>query len=291
MRILAVVLLLALASPAAAQPAGWTEDRQHAAVVERDLLLGFPEGARADLALESYRSPTPGGQIIAWMLEVGVNGDGGGYARTRIDDLRTTVDAMASGGGKVRTLHWSEQADAKQKWVEARLEWSDDEHGILSIARAVWVHPAGSASIREHRVECVLAADAAAALRPACDQAIAAMTITPLAEREAFVAAAAEPPAEEPEPARAEEPHQMRETPSTVGPVLATREPEREEPRDLRPFYVGGFILLIVAVLWWNRKRNAEAIARAERAEAKAAGKPEETAEPLADEPKEDARE
>jgi hypothetical protein len=82
----------------------------------------------------------------------------------------------------------------------------------------------------------------------------------------------------------------MRETPPHVGPVLATREAPREE-RDLRPFYVGGFLLLVVAVLWWNRKRTAEALARAEAAEPKAEAKPEEPAEPLADEAKDDEKE
>lgn len=286
-RIVILLLVVGLAGTAVAQPAGWVEDRQHAQVIERDLLLGFPEGARANLKLTSHRAPQPGGQLIAWTLEVAVNGDGGGFVRNRIEDLRTTVDAIASGGGKVRTLHWSEKADPKQQWVEVRLEWSDDENGILSLVRSVWVHPTGVGSIREHRVECVLAADAAAALRPACDQAMAALEITPLAEREPFTAPAAEPPAEDeaPAPDKLAEPERdsatMRETPESVGPVLATRE-TRPEQRDLRPFYVGGFLLLVIAVLWWNRRRNAEAIARAEKAEAKS--KPEEPAEPLEDE-------
>ena len=113
MRILVVALLFALAGTASAQPAGWVEDGQHAAVIERDLRLGFPEGAQLGLVLSSFRSPTPGGQLIAWVLEVGVNGDGGGYVRNRIEDLRTTVDAMANSGSRVRTIAWSEKADPK----------------------------------------------------------------------------------------------------------------------------------------------------------------------------------
>jgi hypothetical protein len=97
-------------------------------VIERDVLIVFPEGARAKLKLASHRSPEPGGQLISWMLEVGVNGDGGGFVRQRIDDLHATVDAIASGSGKVRTVHWSEQADPKQQWVEARPRADDGRH-------------------------------------------------------------------------------------------------------------------------------------------------------------------
>jgi hypothetical protein len=287
MRTIVIVLcLVALAGTAAAQPAGWLADEQHAAVVERDLLITFPEGAQAKLELDSFRSPEPGAQLIQWTLEVGVNGDGGGLVRTRIEDLRTTVEAIAGGGGKVRTLQWSEKADPKQMWVEALLEWIDDDTGVRSVTRAIWVHPKGVASIREHRVECVLASDVGAALLAACDEALGKIAVTPLDQREPFVAANPEP-AEGGEVAEGDE---MRPTPKEVGPVLATREPKKEEPRDLRPFYIGGFLLLVLAVLWWSRKRNAEAIARAERAEAKNSGKPEEPADPLADEEKEDAR-
>ena len=35
--------------------------------------------------------------------------------------------------------------------------------------------------------------------------------------------------------------------------------------RDMRPFYVGGFLLLVVALLWWNRKKRAELDAESER--------------------------
>ena len=277
--------LVGLAGTAAAQPAGWVADERHAAVVERDLLITFPEGAQAKLELDSFRSPEPGAQLIQWTLEVGVHGDGGGLVRTRIDDLRTTVEAISSGGGKVRTLQWSEKADPRQMWVEALLEWIDDDTGVRSMTRAIWVHPEGVAAIREHRIECVLASDASEPLRTACADAIGKLAVTPLDGREPFVVATAEP-------AEPDEGDEMRPTPKDVGPVLATREPEKkEEPRDLRPFYIGGFLLLILAVLWWSRKRNAEAIARAERAEAKVSGKPEEPAEPLADEEKEDARE
>jgi len=293
MRSLLVVSLLALLTTiAAAQavPAGWVEDRTHAQVIERDILIGFPEGALAKLKLSSHRSPEPGGQLLAWSLEVGVNGDGGGFVRQRIDDLHATVDAIASGSGQVRTVHWSEQADAKQKWVEARLEWADDENDILSIVRAVWVRPASGGTIREHRAECVLAADAAASLRPACDQALAALEVTPLADRQAFevpgAAAAAPDEADDADdaeaapagaPAAPGEQATMRETPGHVGPVLATRE-AKTESRDLRPFYVAGFIMLVVAVLLWNRKKRADL----DRAEAKeAAARPE--AEPAAE--------
>lgn len=278
-----IVAFLAVAGTASGQPAGWLPDRQHAAVVERDLLVTFPEGSQVDLALESFRSPEPGAQLIQWTLEVGVE-DAGGYVRHRIEDLRTTVEAIASGGGTVRTLHWSEKADAKQLWVEALLEWIDDDTGIQSMTRAIWVRPRSVASIREHRVECVVASDAAEPLRAACAEALAQLAVTPLGEREPFAAATAEPPEQ------IADGDEMRPTPEGIPPVLATVEPKREEPRDLRPFYIGGFLLLVLAVLWWSRKRNAEAIARAERAEAKLSGTPEEPAEPLADEEKEDAR-
>jgi hypothetical protein len=283
-RFLAIVLCsIALAGTAAAQPAGWVADEQHAAVVERDILVTFPEDAQARLELDSFRSPEPGAQLIQWTLEVAVDGDGGRLVRARIEDLRSTVDAIAAGGGKVRTLQWREKADPKEMWVEALLEWIDDDTGVRSVTRAIWVHPKGVASIREHRVECVLASDVNDALLTACDRALGTIAVTPRGEREPFEAAAAEPPP-------ADEPGEMRPTPKEIPPVLATREPTKEEPRDLRPFYIGGFLLLVLAVLWWSRKRNAEAIARAERAEAKVSGKPEEPAEPLADEEKEDPR-
>jgi hypothetical protein len=292
MRTLLVVFLIAvLGGGAAAQPAGWIEDREHAQVIERDLLMSFPEGAQARLALRSFRSPAPGGQLIHWALEVAVTGEGGDFVRTRIEDLRGTVEAMASGGGKARTLHWSEQADPKQHQVEALLEWVDDDTGVQAMVRSVWVRPKGTPTIREHRIECVLAGDAGQALRAACVEALARLAVTPAGEREPFALPGAPAAPDEPAPDEATgDTATMRETPPHVGPVLATREAPREE-RDLRPFYVGGFLLLVVAVLWWNRKRTAEALARAEAAEPKAEAKPEEPAEPLADEAKDDEKE
>lgn len=258
-RILSVLALLAIAAPAAAQPvtppAGWVADERHAAVVERDLVAAFGP-IKSDIAVWSWRSPEPGGQIVVSQIDAGVTGTGGGYVRQRVDELRGTVDVIASDGGQVRTVGWTEHTDPKQQVVEAKLEWANDSTGVVSVARAIWTRPAAPGDlVREVRAECLFAADEATRLRPACDQVLAALDPGDAPRATIEMPAVVATPPEEPS-----EPPTMRETPDSVPAVLAQRPPAAKEERDLRPFYVAGFVLIVFAALWWNRKRHKDVL-------------------------------
>jgi hypothetical protein len=237
-------------------------------VLLRDLTAPF-ENVRTDAQVWSLRPPGGGGALIASRLLVGVAGEGKEYIRARLEELRRTPEIVAGNDptAKVRTVAWRENVDDKQRIVDAHLEWAQDDHGTLSIVRAVWIRPTDPPeTIEEYRVECVIATEQVAALRKPCEDAMASLVPRAPAERQAIAVAALAAP--EPEPADDNEVDapgaSMRETPTTIGPVLATK-PAREEARDMRPFYVGGFLLLVVALLWWNRKKRAELDAESER--------------------------
>jgi hypothetical protein len=258
----------ARAEPPPFDPPPWPVDATHAAVMMRDLMAPFPENVHATSQVWSLRPPSGGGQLIASALLIGVTGEGQAFIRSRLDEVRRTPEIVAGSDptAKVRTVSWQEKVDDKQRIVDARLEWAQDDHGTISLVRVVWIRPTvPENTIEEFRVECVIATDQVAALRPACEKAIASLRPRTFEERLPIAVAAA--PA--PEPADDENEldapgASMRETPTTIGPVLAST-PAREEARDMRPFYVGGFLLIVIAVLWWNRKKRAELDAESER--------------------------
>jgi hypothetical protein len=260
------------AEPPPFDPPPWPVDATHAAVMMRDLMAPFPENVHATSQVWSLRPPNGGGQLIASALLIGVTGEGQAFVRSRLDEVRRTPEIVAGSDptAKVRTVSWQEKVDDKQRLVDARLEWAQDDHGTISLVRVVWIRPTvPENTIEEFRVECVIATDQVAALRPACEKAIESLRPRTLDERLPITVAAA--PAPEPPDVENDDDNEldapgasMRETPSTIGPVLASK-PAREEPRDMRPFYVGGFILVVAAVLWWNRKKRAELEAESER--------------------------
>lgn len=279
MRRLVLLALVTAASPALAQPAppappvaapaGWVDDPAHAQVVHRDAVLTMPGGSKPELTVWSFRAPTGGGQVIVWEGRIGVGPDPGGFVRTRLEDLRRTPEIVAAGGGAVSTRNWQERALEQGTLVEANLEWSQDEVGIVSVVRALWTRPETPTDlIVERRVECVLGSPD---LRAACDQAIAALAPPPGPRASVELKAAAAEAAEE---VVEGEPPAMREAPPSTGPVVVAP-PKAQESRDLRPFYVAGFILVVVAVLWWSRRRRAEILKEEEGATSDSKAEPE----------------
>jgi hypothetical protein len=284
-----LVVLIALSKP----PVGWQPDPDHAKVVEQHGRELLPTGMIGDVQVESYAAPTlHGAQLIATSTSVSVVGDGGDWVRARLDELKELPDVGQSAGDQVRVVAWSETPSADGKSVEARLEFADDTIGMVSIVRTIWVRTAANtgspatSQILEVQGDCEIAADAIATLRAPCEASLASLVV-PAADQLQPVSAPAAKPAPDDDtdtddaPAAASGsgsssasavPSMGPASSGDLGPILATRPPE--ESRDMRPYYVGGALLLLVAVLLWNRKNRRELLAEEarlekERAEAK----------------------
>jgi hypothetical protein len=288
MRRIPLILLLVAATtearadddlPLITAPSGWTADDVHREIVERDLLALLPSGATAGARAAAYQAPRGGATLIAWGLEVAVAREGEGLVRARLEDLRTTpADEARIEGGVTRTVDWAETSDAADRMITARLVWSDDTDGILTVARRVWLRPIREVvtfdTIVEYGAECVIAADRAAELQPACERALASLSYEPLDHRAPIAMAAI------PEPAAAgPAAPQMRPTPEGTVIVPGPGPGPSASRRDWRPFWVGGGLLIVIAAVLLARSRRKETLTRLEDAEA--AGAP--AAEPAPD--------
>ena len=271
---LALFTVAALAGVARADrvvepPAGWVSDDNHAKRVQSNLDVRMPEDSTVEVW--SYAPPEKGAQLIVSAITVPVGGDvAGAWVRTRIDELHDTPALMAGDDGKTRTISWSEKAD------EANLEWANDDIGTQSLVRAVWVarkHAEGAPdTVEELRAECVMAIDGVAQVRPLCEKALASMALPAAADRVAIATpAAVKEPGDDDDavvldggvatpPAGA-----TIDTapPGPPGPIISTR-PASSGGRDLRPFWVAGGLLVLIASLLWGRKKRSEALASEE---------------------------
>jgi hypothetical protein len=280
------MLPLIIASILSAPP-DWKSDPDHATVVQRDAQAHLPEGVQAQIQVESYLAPVAhGAQLIASATMIAVNGDAGanGLARARIDELKALPDVGTAGGDKVRTVSWSETPDTDGKIIEARIEYADDTIGIVSLIRKVWLRPAHADGKPDVLVElegdCEIAADQAATLRAPCEQALTTIVLPPVDQRGAISAPAAPPPKDDDgdddsagsgsasASASAAPPPTIAPAPAgdlPAGPVIKTM-PAPDDSRDMRPFYIGGALVLMAALLLWNRKKRQEMLAEEEAA-------------------------
>lgn len=276
-RILAVMFLLLAGTAHADQapppipgtpPPGWVKNTEHAKLVHNGILVGLPgDLAAANVRVYSYNAPKDpsrgGAQLIFSVVDAaqGDDASAAAYVRARVDELKNTAQVMVNdGGGRVRNITWQEHTDDANRVVDALLEWAHDDNGTQSLVRAAWVKLAGSSQpkayvIEEVRAECVMAADAVATLRPACAEALASMLLPEVAARLPITAAAAVEPVAA-TTAVAEAPSMKATPPGT--PVPARPVVQRSPERDWRAFYVLGALIVLGAVLMWNKRRREE---------------------------------
>lgn len=253
----------------AAPPVGWIHDTAHADTVRRGLVAGFPDDAPgAEVRVESFRPPEPGAQLILSRAWFPAPADPATLVRERVEDLRRTVEVMSSGGADgLRQIGWQERSDDAGRLVEATLEWAHDGNQTLSMVRAVWVKLPDA--LAEYRVECVMTLDAVAAIRPACQQAMASLMLPAMAQRQPLAVAPPAVPDADEDPlddrtgaTAAPGPVQpgIRPAPDGVAPVVLAQPPRAEPPRDLRPFWLAGGLLLVAAALWWSNARRKKVL-------------------------------
>jgi hypothetical protein len=271
-------------TPPATAPAAWTIDPAHADTVKRWIASSMPDGVkRVGIRVWSYRPAVGGGQLIVSVTRIEPPADPAALVRERITDVRSSLDAMAATDGpKVRQISWSEEADAAEKSIEVSLGWAHDGNETLSMVRARFTLDGDV--IDERRVECVLAAGQAAALRDACYAAMESLQLPAAAGRKplALVAAAGEALDPGAPTAGGGDAPAVRATPDGV--VLPPKAPPAPaaESRDWRPLYVVAGMIVLIAALLWNRSRRKEL--EAEHGPTRPRGrKPDSDADELAD--------
>ncbi len=259
MKSIAIPVLLLLASVAHADeipipgtpPAGWVESKEHAALVRQGIDDAIP--GPADIRVYSYSAPTRGaGQMIFSVVgtPAGDEQAAADYVRARVDELHGTAQVMANEGGKVRELGWQEATDPEGRVVDAMLEWAHEDNATHNVVRAAWLKVTGQPDIvLEIRAECVLAAEAVDALRPACADALASMLLPEASKRLPLIPTVTKTTAEPP-------PSMTATPPGTAAPARPLVEPSKKN--DWRPFYVIGALIVLASVFLWNRKRREE---------------------------------
>lgn len=157
--------------------------------------------------------------------------------------IRDTFDELRAGAGEV--VSWDEAVD--NDMATATMEGRYADTGTVTRMRSqMWVTAAGAP--HQLRAECITSEDNAADVRPKCEAAFAALAVKapdrgslgplPTASKPAMQA-----PATDAGPSGAPS---LR--PPTNGAVLYNSEPKKTPEKDNTFLYVGGAILLIVAV-------------------------------------------
>jgi hypothetical protein len=303
MKRLVVVLALVLAGGAAradkaapprlvTPPAGWVENTDQAKRVKSQLDM---ELMSEDATVEVYgwQPAERGALLLASLVTVEMPPERmGGWVREQIDEIHDTPAMMAGKEGKTRTISWSETADT------ADLEYANDELGTVSVVHVAWVrraHADGAPdTIEEYKGECMVSSESAAQYQKPCAEAIAGLTLPAAAERLKI-----DTPARVAEGGDDDDDDDgsgtgsgtgtgtgtaagsetgsgtgtgtgtvtsMNNAPegAPLGPVITTK-PASKGGTDMRPFWIAGGLLVLIAVLLWSRKKRQELIAEDER--------------------------
>lgn len=255
-----------------APPAGWTEDAAHAEATRRGFVTGLPDGV-TPRTVDVRTYTTEGAALIVTAAQLPADEAAAArLVRQRVTDLRDTPTLLGDG---VRVETWQEQADPDARTVEARLVWAHDADQLRSTSRAVWTRLADPDVLVEARADCLVAADASAEARGACERALAALVVPAPAARQPItlaaaptgVTGAAEAEAEEDPAIRPADGGQkippgselpgMRPTPEGLD-LPISRGPPRQQGRDFRPVWVVIAIILVALALLWNHRKRKE---------------------------------
>jgi hypothetical protein len=261
-------LLLSSAAYAApiTPPAGWVLDPS---LVPPTATARFGGASTADIL--AYRAPSPGAVLFVNRAEAVVAAaDRDRLATGELDEPRS---ALRRAGATAKAEQDSQQFDPAAKQLEANVRWRD-----ASVVDATRMLVAGD----DKRLvavsgQCVLGADVEPALAKACEAALATLdTEIPVATRVALaivrrgdggrveegegeaggaadIARAERDVIVQPEPP----PKPIADTIGDGGTSLPAIRVDAPAPTpDRRPVYLGGGMIVLAAVFWWNRKRR-----------------------------------
>lgn len=274
----ALALVVGRAAPAHAAPSslvtappGWSADPEQAAELDRRLAkVDHFDGLAAQTAAEAYVAGAPGVALFASRATAALPDPAAAprAARAALDELRAITQRTALTGGAASEHAWQERVDDTARTVSATLRSSDPASHTVETARIVVVSDG-------HRIAAVtgecLAGDAA-------DRALADACITQLASLDPGIAPGeriALAPARPADAAPAARPGRAASAPATIS--AAPGDPSSPPPRldggsrvtlppmviaadrpetDRRPIYLGGGLVVLAVVFWWNRRRR-----------------------------------
>ncbi|MBL9019529.1 MAG: hypothetical protein JNL83_35395 [Myxococcales bacterium] len=252
----ALVLVLALTAAASAAPvplvtppAGWVPDPEQAAQLAQKVaaLKHFGGGGKLTVAADAHVPKTPGVALFVTRISAEQ------LAITRELAAREVIDDLKNSAGK--PYDWRVLPASSAKAIVARAEWTDAGAATQTVGMVVIA--ASEARFVAVRGECFSADKADGAAVNACVQALASLDPgVPVAERIAFEPAPeGSPPAAEPTPPSKSDtaPRLTDGQDVQMAPIRVA--PERQEA-DRRPVYLGGAIVVIAALSWWNRRRR-----------------------------------
>jgi hypothetical protein len=229
-------------------PKGWTADTQTALSLSQQLgAVPHFGGLASIVTVEAYSAK--GAVLYATRVMANVKPEQRDVAASaELDDLRASLRRQST----VAPTTWKREAiDGR---LEATLAWREataNESRMIVVADAQHVVAVSG--------ECVLAADVTDEVASACRAALATLDPdVPAAQRVALtLAAETAPPPPMPAPgsgaSRAPSLGEASGDRPALAPIQIT--PQASE-RDRRPIYVGGGLVVLALVFWWNRKRR-----------------------------------
>ncbi len=165
--------------------------------------------------------------------------------------VRDTFDQLRAGSGDV--VSWDEKVE--DNLATATMEWRHKQTETLTLVRSqMWVTSAGAP--HQLRAECIMRAERADEIRAKCENAFAALTVVAPDRGALGPLPTASKPAMQPRPSDAGPNPSSSPSlrPPTAGAVLYNREPVTTPEKDNTVLYVGGAILLVVAVYMAMRR-------------------------------------
>lgn len=269
-RALALVLALGGVAHAApvTPPAGWTPDPELATAPQTPRF----GGVATKVTVLAYRAPVTGAVLYVDRAEAELPAERrDALASAELEELR---NAMRRQGASAKAETHVQRFDPATKLLEAALTWRDAAVGLVESSRVV-IASDGPRTVAVAGT-CVLAADVAAAVAKACDDALATLDPeVPVAARVALAIVDA-PAAAPPGPAPSSEamsaspqlgpPATLDDGSRVVLPPITVPQTARTT-NDRRPVYVGLGLIVLALAFYWNRRQR-------ERFEREDAGEP-----------------
>ena len=240
-------------------PASWTADQPLAdAQAKRQFEMPHFAGLRSLATAKVFRAPEPHRvALFVTRIEANVAADTRDISATaELDEVR---GAMLRAGAKPDSS--SQRADPAAKQLEAAVVWRDVSTGIATSSRIV------IAGDKQRLVavlgECVMPVDAATEVATACSAALGTLdpevppaSRVPLAiiDVMAGVGSGSSAPSAGSGSGRPSDGPRLGATGPRATLAPMTVPPDRET--DRRPIYIGGGLVVLALIFYWNRRRR-----------------------------------